>query len=256
LIPECLNSGGTRSLLRLANPPSDLETAVAAAVATLPALAAWQARPGEVYSVVDSAGSWFRARLQVFNSSEALFIPFERIQGNPEGGLPISVFQALPDKERFELVLEKLTELGVSRLVPFQSERSVSLAELDARQKKSHRWPDLVVRAAKQCRRGMLPELLPVLTREQALSLAAQADLKLLLYEGHAEWQLGAVLTEKPPSSVSLLIGPEGGFTREEIEAARKLGILTVSVGPRTLRTETAAIAAAVILQHRFGDLG
>jgi len=250
-----LNNGGRRSLLRLVSSPVSLETGVAAAAETLAALNAWQARPGEVFSVVGPEGDWYRARLQEYSQNAALFVPFARIYCSCESGLSLTVCQALPDKERSELVLEKLTELGVSRLVPFQSERSLTLSERDARQKKSHRWPDLVVKAAKQCRRGMLPELFPVLGWQQALYLAAQADLKLLLYEGETDWHLGDLLSGLPPASASLVIGPEGGFSKAEIETARGLGILPVSLGPRILRTETAALTAAALIQHRLGDL-
>jgi 16S rRNA (uracil1498-N3)-methyltransferase len=241
--------------LRIAASPVTLETGVAATPATLAALSDWKGRPGEIFSVVGPEGDWYRARLQEFSQIAALFVPFTRINYSCESELSLTVCQALPDKERFELVLEKLTELGVNRLVPFQSERSVTINERDARQKKSHRWPDLVVKAAKQCRRGMLPELFPVLDWGQALYLAAQADLKLLLYEGETNWQLGDLLSGLPPASVSLMIGPEGGFSKAEIESVRSLGILPVSLGPRILRTETAALTAATILQHRLGDL-
>jgi 16S rRNA (uracil1498-N3)-methyltransferase len=250
-----LNNGGRRSQLLLASSPVSLEAGVAAAVETVRALNAWQARPGEIFSVVGPEGDWYRARLQEFSQTAAVFIPFARLNQSCESGLALTVCQALPDRERFELVLEKLTELGVSRLVPFQSERSVTISERDARQKKSHRWPDLVVKAAKQCRRGIVPELFPVLNWEQALYLAAQSDLKLLLYEGETDWHLGDLLTGLPPASVSLMVGPEGGFSTAEIAAARDLGILPVSFGPRILRTETAALTAAAILQHRLGDL-
>lgn len=205
--------------------------------------------------MVGPAGDWYRARLFELNPTTARFIPFAHCNQSRESRLQLTVCQALPDRERFELVLEKLTELGASRIVPFQSEHSISLAERDARQKKSHRWPDLIVRAAKQCRRGMLPELFPVQSFDQVLDLTAQANLKLLLYEGDCDWQLAETLNSKFVSSVSLLIGPEGGFSAAEVTAARRLGILPVSLGPRILRTETAAITAAAILQHRLGDL-
>ncbi|HKI51177.1 MAG TPA: 16S rRNA (uracil(1498)-N(3))-methyltransferase [Geothermobacteraceae bacterium] len=252
---ECSNNGGPASLLQLVESPVQLEIEVAASAATVAALTSWQARPGEIFSVVGSAGDWYRARLLELSSTTACFVPFARIIQSSESSLQLTVCQALPDKERFELVLEKLTELGASRIVPFQSELSTSLAERDARQKKSHRWPDLIVKAAKQCRRGMLPELYPVQSFDQALYLAAQANLKLMLYEGDCDWPLTETLDADFTSSVALLIGPEGGFSAAEVSAARSLGILPVSLGPRILRTETAAITAAAILQHRLGDL-
>lgn len=252
---ECLNSGGPRSLLRLVDSPAGLETEVAACEASVAALAAWNARPGEIYSVVGPDGDWYRARLSHYTPTAASFVPFARSNRCLESPLTLTVCQALPDKERFELVLEKLTEIGVSRIVPFQSSHSLSLAERDARQKKSHRWPELLVKAAKQCRRGMLPELYPTVTYDQALYLATQADLKLMFYEGDCDWRLGEILDSDALASVALLIGPEGGFSAAEVTAAKNLGVIPVSLGPRILRTETAAMLAAAILQHRLGDL-
>ena len=106
---ECLNSGGPRSLLRLADSPGGLEIEVAASESSVAALAAWNARPGEIYSVAGPKGDWYRARLSHSTSSAASFIPFARLNRCPESPLTLTVCQALPDKERFELVLEKLT---------------------------------------------------------------------------------------------------------------------------------------------------
>lgn len=253
MLPACSNNGGRSSLLQLSRVPQSLEEAIPVTDVGLEALSAWRARPGEIFSVVDPAGSWYRARLQQLEDQLQL-VPFAHCRRLPESPLQLTVCQALPDKERFELVLEKLTELGVSEIVPFQSEHSLSLEERDARQKKSHRWPDLLVRAAKQCRRGMIPALRPVLTWDQLLYRASQADLKLMLYEGETGWRISDLLDEGP-ASVALIVGPEGGFSDAEVAAATALGIVPVSVGPRILRTETAAIAAAALLQHRLGDL-
>lgn len=104
--------------------PQRLETEVEACAETLAALAAWNARPGEIFSVVGPEGDWYRARLSHYSSATARFVPFARSNRSLESPLTLTVCQALPDKERFELVLEKLTELGVSRIVPFQSAHS------------------------------------------------------------------------------------------------------------------------------------
>lgn len=217
------------------------------------ALPRWQARPGEALTVLDPDGTAYRARLQ--GGEGGMVIPFEVMTGPPESLLQLEICQALPAKERFELVLEKLTELGVQRIVPFVSERSATLAQRDAGQKKSHRWPEVVRRAARQCRRAMLPELTPVLDWAQVLDQSRSADLKLMLYEGAAgaaPFQPGAVPAGR---RVALLVGPEGGFTPEEVTQARAQGFVTISLGPRILRTETAAIVGAVLLQQALGDL-
>lgn len=249
-----MNNGGRESLILLDAVPT-LEAEIELSPSACHALASWEGRAGQVVTVVDPEKSLYRARISRFDGAIATVIPFERIGGERRDAVRIEVFQALPEKERFELVLEKLTELGVDRIAPFQAARSISLEERDARQKKSHRWPDVVLRAARQCRRAELPELYPMLSWDEATWLANQADLKLMLLEKDAPWLLRDVLEERP-LRISLLVGPEGGFTTEEVEEATALGFLSVSLGPRILRTETAGLTAAAIIQYKFGDIG
>ena len=152
-------------------------------------------------------------------------------------------------------MLQKLTELGAARIVPVESARSLTQTERDALQVKSHRWPEVVVRAAKQCRRAMLPELGEALPLADALEDAVAAELKLLFYEGEEQWTVREAIGSLRPQRIAVLVGPEGGFADSEVELAREAGFLPVSLGPRLLRTETAAIAATTLLQGLLGDL-
>ena len=137
-----------------------------------------------------------------------------------------------------------------------ETERSITLVERDAVQSKSHRWPHLVRRAARQCRRAMLPELCEPVCFADALEAASGAELKLLLYEGETSWSLRDGIGGLKPERVALVVGPEGGFAPAEVDRAQGLGVLPVHLGPRVLRTETAAIVAAALLQGVLGDLG
>jgi 16S rRNA (uracil1498-N3)-methyltransferase len=254
LIPECVNNGGNRSIVRLSQVP-ELEREVNLEDRAATALAAWQARPGAIITVVDPPQQHYRARLVTAATGGFAAVPFQPVARPAESRLAVEVYQALPHKERFELVLQKLTELGVARIVPFTSARSATLAGRDAGQKKSHRWPEVVRRAARQCRRAMLPELDRCRTWNEALALAQPAELKLLLYEGEAAMTLGPILAEFGVERVALMVGPEGGFAPEEVAAAKACGFRPVGLGPRILRTETAAIVATAILQYVLGDL-
>ena len=250
----CVNRGGAASRLLLPeNPVLEQETALDGHWPE--ALHSWQARPGEILTAISPDRTAFRVRLTCLSDSEARCVPFERLRQSPESPLAIEVYQALPDKERFETVLQKLTELGVVRIVPMQTERSLTLAERDAGQKKSHRWPEVLLRAARQCRRALIPELHEVVPFAAALEMAARAELSLMLYEGDVHWTLEEGIGSFTPQNVALMVGPEGGFSDAERDAAQNAGILPVGLGPRILRTETAAIAAAAILQNRIGDL-
>lgn len=250
---QCINNGGPGTLIRLAVVPRLEQPAVLADDAAA-ALAAWQARPGEIVTVIDPEQVYYRGRLSEIGS-QTLVTPFQTFARPPESPLQLDICQALPEKERFELILQKVTELGASRILPFTCSRSITQEERDAGQKKSHRWPEIILRAAKQCRRAIIPELYPVMGWEEVTYFAARADVKLMLYEGADSWGLREALRGVRPGRVALLVGPEGGFTPEETEDARRLGFLPVSVGPRILRTETAAIVGVALLQNILGDL-
>lgn len=252
--PSCVNNGGPRSLIRLECVPQ-LEAAVSLTKEALTALSLWQARPGEVMTVIDPEEAAYRARITCLEPGHASCVPFERLMSTVESALRVEVYQSLPDRERFELVMQKLTELGVDRIVPLESRHSITLEERDARQKKSHRWSEVINKAARQCRRAMLPELMAVHTFTEALFCAKSAELKLMLYEGGTSWTFTEGIGSFKPQSIALLVGPEGGFSQEEVEQAQAVGFLPVSIGPRILRTETAAIVAATLAQSYLGDL-
>ena len=251
---SCVNKGGPASLIRLDHVPL-LDKQTPLSREALVALSYWQARPGEVLTLIDPETTAYRARLTCLDPGQASCIPFQRLPAPVESPLRIEVYQSLPDKERFELVLQKLTELGVARIVPLESQHSLTLEERDTQQKKSHRWPAVISKAARQCRRGMLPELMPVLTFTEALACAASAELKLMFYEGEVLWTFTEGIGSFKPQSVALLIGPEGGFSPAEVEEAQAVGFMPVSIGPRILRTETAAIVATALAQSYLGDL-
>lgn len=251
---SCVNNGGAASLIRLDHVPT-LEAETPLSSAALAALALWQARAGELLTVVDAQQSFYRARILSLNPQNPLCVPFQRLPLPVESSLRIEVYQSLPEKERFELVLQKLTELGVDRIVPLESAHSATLEERDAQQQKSHRWPEVVSRAARQCRRAILPELMAVQPFASALACAEVAELKLMLYEGSTSWTFKEAIGTFKPQSIALLIGPEGGFSQDEVEQAQAVGFLPVSLGPRLMRTETAAIVAAALAQSYLGDL-
>lgn len=251
--PSCVNGGGSGSLLHLPVVPV-CEREIDLGPASLGVLHRWSARPGEILTATDPEGNAWRLRLTVLGGT-AYGIPFVRLDRPVESPLSIDVYQAVPEKERFELVLQKLTELGVIRIVPVVTQRSTTPAQRDARQAKSHRWPEVILRAAKQCRRTQLPELFPATSFVEVLAMASTAELKLMLYEGEQTLRFTEAIGNLRPAHVALLVGPEGGFDGEEVAAARTAGFLPVSLGSRILRTETAAIVGTALLQGLLGDL-
>jgi 16S rRNA (uracil1498-N3)-methyltransferase len=218
--------------------------------------APWRPRLGEIITVQDEMGRHFRGRVLRISGSGCDARLFEVLRKRMESPLHILLLQSLPDKERMEWIIQKATELGVSRIVPFFTKRSITLEDREKRQRKAHRWPVVAQKAAKQCRRAEIPVLEPYTDFQNALSYANGYDMKIILWEKEREQGLNRVLSnDVRPDRICVLIGPEGGFTEREIEWARAKGFLSIGLGPRILRTETATIAVIAILQHLWGDL-
>jgi 16S rRNA (uracil1498-N3)-methyltransferase len=174
-----------------------------------------------------------------------------------ESALEVTLVQCVPRGDRMDFIVQKATELGVARIVPVLSQRSVvRLDDSQAASKQAH-WRAVVVSACEQCGRNRLPSIdtpQPLLNYLGGLAAAALLNgrsLRLVLEPAPAP-PLDARL---PIAAAEIAIGPEGGFASEELDAFELCGFAKVALGPRVLRTETAAIAAVVMLQSRFGDM-
>jgi len=211
-------------------------------------------RIGEAITVVDLKGKEFRARLLEITSEKAKVVVFEE-QLCTEPSFELWLLQALPDKERMELIIQKTTELGVHVIIPFKSSRSISLEEREVRQKKAHRWPHVALRATKQCRRAFLPYVAPYCNLQEALESVDPSFFKIMLYENAEVKFREALSTLSKPKGIAILVGPEGGWKEEEVDCAKKVGFLPCKVGNRILRTETAAILACALTLFQFNEL-
>jgi 16S rRNA (uracil1498-N3)-methyltransferase len=229
-------------------------------------------RVGCLVTLTDFEGNDFRGRVLHLSETEASIFIFDAFSSPTESTLEIILLQALPDKERMELIIQKVTELGVSAIIPFQSQRSISLEEREIKQKKTHRWQSIAVKAVQQSRRARVPWVGECRSFQEIWADCRGEGLKILLWEKKGEG-LRDVLkkyfplnppSEKggergfetyPPSKVYVMIGPEGGFTEHEVDLAKAEGFVPVKLGQRILRTETAAITMVGILQYALGDL-
>ena len=154
-----------------------------------------------------------------------------------------------------ETVIQKSVECGVFEIIPFESERCVVKVKVEAEEKKTQRRNRISEEAAKQCGRGYVPRVSPTVSFEKALAMAAHADLALVCYEDEKGTTIKQVLQNEkanPISSVSIMIGSEGGFSAKEIEAAVSCGLIPVSLGKRILRTETAPVFVLSNLSYQF----
>ena len=220
----------------------------------LEALRFQEGRVGSLITLTDSEGNDFRGRVTRLSHEEASILIFDAFSSTTESSVEIILLQALPEKERMELVVQKATELGVSAIIPFKSERSISLEERETKQKKAHRWQEIAVKAVQQSRRAKVPRVERYRPFNEALGVCTEDGLKILLYEKRGE-SLKEVLKRYQTKKVYVMVGPEGGFTEEEVRLAKDRGFIPVKLGQRILRTETAAITLVGILQYELGDL-
>ena len=160
------------------------------------------------------------------------------------------VYPALLQRDKFETVLQKLTEIGATGIVPVVTARSLVRERPDER--RLQRWRSILREATEQSGRGVIPTLGPALAFNAAV--AAAEGTRLMAYEGERRHDVRAALRTRP-EKVSLFVGPEGGYDLAEAECARRAGAALVTLGPRVLRTETASPLLAALVLYELGDL-
>lgn len=210
-------------------------------------------QPGQVVEVLDGQGQVYVVRLEQVRPRETWG---RVVDVRPAGGEPplqVVLFQALLKGERMDWVLQKGTEVGVTRFVPMITRYTVV-----RRRDKRERWTRILTEAAEQCGRAYIPRLEDVVGWEKALAAAFTSEVVLMAHGSQEVLPLRQVLAEmsQKAQDVALLVGPEGGFAPEEVAQAITRGVHLVSLGPRTLRAETAAVVFATLLLHHWGDVG
>ncbi|HEU4385266.1 MAG TPA: 16S rRNA (uracil(1498)-N(3))-methyltransferase [Anaeromyxobacteraceae bacterium] len=204
-------------------------------------------RPGDEVEVFDGAGAAWTA---VLGEGEDLALGTRRHVSPP--GARIWLAFALPKGEKGDLVVQKATELGAERFLPFAAERSV--VRLDPRRaaERARRWRRIAAEAARQCGRADVPEV-DAPAPLQAVLAAAPVGFRRLVLHGPGGERLAEVV-DPGASGHLLVVGPEGGLVPAEVDSCLAAGARVASLGPRVLRAETAAIAAVALVQHRAGD--
>jgi 16S rRNA (uracil1498-N3)-methyltransferase len=172
-----------------------------------------------------------------------------------ESPLATTLLQGLARGEKMDQILQKATELGVTRVIPVMTARSNVRLDADTAPRKQEHWRGVVVGACEQSGRNRVPDVAHPQAFAAAL-VAAEAELKLVLAPDDGAASLQSLVAARNPGSVALLVGPEGGLDEEEIRTAEAAGFIRSLLGPRVLRTETAALAALAALQFAVGDLG
>jgi len=206
----------------------------------------------EVY-VFDGAGREFRCRVANVGRNEVeLGIEAGVEPAKPESQLQLKLCVALLKGEKFDLVVQKATELGVSEIVPLITRHAdIHLRDANDAAKRVSRWQRIALEAAKQSGRAVVPEISAPVAFESALDVNGLG----VMFSERLGDSLESLTILPAPNAVTALVGSEGGWADEEIESARARDFHVITLGGRTLRAETAAIAVAVLLQHLFGDV-
>ena len=225
-------------------------------------------KPGDTVIAADGAGHDFTVRLEDVGETVTGSVLGVATR-DAESPLRITLVQSVPKGDKMEAIVRAATELGVGRVVPVTSERTIVRLEPGRWRERARRWQRVAKEAAKQCGRAVVPPVDVPRPLAEFLALDEPAELRLCLWEGAAAQgqgggqalPFGTTLTQSLPPTlpvgarVHLLIGPEGGLSRQEVERGRAAGWRVIGVGPRILRTETAGPAIIAVLQSKFGDL-
>jgi 16S rRNA (uracil1498-N3)-methyltransferase len=210
---------------------------------------------GEEVQVFDGEGHEYRSEIAAISRDRAdLRIIQEVAPSVAESPLDLTMAVALLKGEKFDLVVQKLTELGVNRIIPVSTSRGdMRIRNDDEANRKLIRWQRIVIEATKQCGRARLLKIERPIGFDQFIA-SANGEMRVMFAETGGE-SFSASCERSNHGSVLALVGPEGGWTQDEINQTRDAGWRIITLGGRVMRAETAAIACAALLQHRFGDL-
>lgn len=209
-------------------------------------------KPQTMVRVVDADHQVAFVRI-AYENKKVIGILDEICVDDHESSVKITLGMALIKKDKWEWVLQKATEVGAYEIIPFASERSVVKIQEEKNEKKLNRWQKIVLEAAEQSKRDICPRVHEVVTFREICQ--CKADLKLIAYENadYIAANLGKVLQNNPNvHSIFILIGPEGGFSENEVRKAQEQGFVCVSLGKRILRAETAAISLLSMLDYHY----
>ena len=214
-----------------------------------------RAAVGDRITVCDMASTQYECELPDFLPDRVCAKILAEHPAATEPPVRVTLYQALPKGDKLDTVIQKAVECGVWRIVPFESERCVVRVKPESEPRKTERRARIAAEAAKQCGRGILPEVLPTVSFDTMLQMASQAQHRLFCFEGDGTQPIGTLLERAGISAgeeIAVIIGSEGGFSHREADAATAAGFSMTGLGPRILRTETAPLFALACISCRL----
>jgi 16S rRNA (uracil1498-N3)-methyltransferase len=212
-------------------------------------------KAGDRIVIFDGSGSSYQARIKTADRKTVKLSIERPLPAPSEPSLNFTLAQGFLKDKKMDLLVRQLTELGVTRLAPYFAQRSVPTPDPERLRARYHRWEKITLEAMKQSGRSKPMALTPAVSFDQTLEKARSYDLKLIFWENITASPPLPATDARKPGKLFVMIGPEGGFDPTEIEKATAEGFQTISMGPRILRAETAALAAAALVQFHFGDM-
>lgn len=209
--------------------------------------------------VVFNGTNWeYDAVIHECPSPESVALEIVGKRPAPISEIEITLCQAIPKMEKMDSIIRQATELGVGRIIPFFAGRSIPRWPAERSPLKRARWQKIAIEACRQCKRTDIPEVGGVMTFDEMLRSEVSGGIKLIFWEEESTTEFRALLRDPVSEGLKsflLVIGPEGGFETDEIVRAKDAGFISVSLGRRVLRVDTAAVAVLAILQHERGAL-
>jgi 16S rRNA (uracil1498-N3)-methyltransferase len=212
----------------------------------------------DVIDVVDGCGTKYEVRIDEISRDflEGSILSRTQMENEPKSHLTLA--QAVCRRERMDFLIEKTTEIGVSSIIPIITERNtVKISKVSRERKKIDRWRKIAIAAMKQSLRTVLPEIHEIIKFDRLLSKIKDFDISLIAsLDKDSKSLKQCIQLKKGVKSVLLVVGPEAGFTEEELSKAKARGAIPISLGSRRLRTETAGVVFSSLVLHQLDDLG
>jgi 16S rRNA (uracil1498-N3)-methyltransferase len=215
-------------------------------------------KPGDTIRLFDGQGFEYEAAIQRLLANRVEIRIMRQMPATKESPVQIAVAQALLKEKKMDRLLRHLCELGITHWVPFICERSVPRPGAKRWPARVERWEKILKESCKQCQRARLPEIIKMMSFEEVLQYGQSWGLKIVFYENESAslHSLMSPALQPVPQKILLILGPEGGFSEQEIEKVKAAGFVVAGLGPRILRAETATMAACTLIQYLFGDMG
>ena len=208
---------------------------------------------GDRVVVCDGLGKEYRCTLTRIRDEECICEINEEMNSGTESPISITLCMAYPKGDKLETVIQKAVELGADRIIPFESSRCIKRPKVEKAEKQTARLSRIAEEAAKQCGRAKIPTVTAPMSYQAMLCEAKKSELSLFCYENENGLTIkNALVGKKMPSCITVIVGSEGGFSPEEAEAATKAGCISVTLGNRILRCETAPDYALSAISYEY----